>query len=110
MKRILFACVAVAIIAGAVPAASPAVDLAIKTIEAVANDPARLKLFCELNKLLQESGDKEDPAIQKQIEDLVAKLGPEFAAAWEIGDELDENSEDSQEFYGAVDALAEKCG
>lgn len=109
MKRILFACVAVAISAGAVPAASPAVELAIKTIEAVANDPARLKTFCELNKILQESGDKEDPAIQKQIEDLVAKLGPEFTAAWDIGDDLDENSEDGQEFYGAVDALAEKC-
>jgi hypothetical protein len=109
MKRFLFGCVAVAMIAGAVPAASPAVDLAIKTIEAVANDPVRLKLFCQLNKLIQDSSDKEDPAIQKQIDDLVAKLGPEFTAAWEIGDELDENSEDGQEFYGAVDSLAEKC-
>lgn len=109
MKRILFACVAVAISAGAVPAASPAVELAIKTIEAVANDPTRLKLFCELNRLLQEHGDNEDPVIQKRVEDLVAKLGSEFATAWEVGDELDENSEDGQEFYAAVDALAEKC-
>src|SRR5215510_12424609 len=75
MKRILFACVAVAIGAGAVPAASPSVELAIKTIEGVANDPARLRVFCELNRLLQDSGDKEDPVIQKQIEDLVARLG-----------------------------------
>ena len=44
-----------------------------------------------------------------QIEELVAQMGPDFSAAWDIGDELDENSEDGQEFYEAVDTLAEKC-
>jgi hypothetical protein len=109
MKRILIAGAAIVIGAGTLPAASPAVDLAIKTIESVGNDAAKLKLFCNLNKVLQDSGDKDDPAIQKQIDDLVAQLGADFSAAWDIGDELDENSPDGQEFYGAVDALAEKC-
>ena len=48
-------------------------------------------------------------SIQKQIEDLVVKIGPDFSAAWDIADELDENSADGQEFYDAVDTLAEKC-
>jgi len=109
MKRILIASAAIAIAASTVPAASPAVDLAIKTIESVGADAGKLKIFCNLNKLLQETGEKDDPAIQKQVEDLVAQLGPEFSAAWDIGDELDENSPDGQEFYGAVDSLAEKC-
>jgi hypothetical protein len=109
MKRILIAGVAMFIAAGTVPAASPAVDLAIKTIEAVGNDPAKLKTFCALSKVLQQSGEKDDPAIQKQIDDLVSQLGAEFSAAWDVGDELDENSPDGQEFYGAVDTLAEKC-
>jgi hypothetical protein len=109
MKRILIACVAIAVGAGTVPAASPAVDLAIKTIESVGADAGKLKIFCNLNKLLQDAGDKDDPAIQKQIDDLVTQLGPDFSAAWDIGDELDENSPDGQEFYGAVDTLAEKC-
>ena len=109
MKRILIVSAAIAIGAGTLPAASPAVDLAIKTIEAVGADAAKLKIFCSLNKLLQESGEKEDPAIQKQVDDLVAQLGSEFSAAWDVGDELDENSPDGQEFYTAVDALAEKC-
>ena len=109
MKRILIACVAVAVGTSTVPAASPAVDLAIKTIESVGADAGKLKIFCNLNKLLQESGDKDDAAIQKQIDDLVTQLGPDFSAAWDIGDELDENSPDGQEFYSAVDMLAEKC-
>jgi hypothetical protein len=109
MKRILIAGAAVIIGASTLPAASPAVDLAIKTIESVGADPAKLKIFCSLNKVLQESGEKDDPASQKQVDDLVAQLGADFSAAWDVGDELDENSADGQAFYGAVDALAEKC-
>src|SRR5262245_25720618 len=109
MKGSLDAGAALLIGAGTRPRSRPAVDLAIKTIESVGNDAAKLKLFCNLNKVLQDSGDKDDPAIQKQIDDLVAQLGADFSAAWDIGDELDENSPDGKEFYGAVDALAAKC-
>jgi hypothetical protein len=103
------ACAALVLGAGVVRAASPQVQLAIKAVEAVGNDPAKLKVFCQLNKLLQAAGETEDAAVQKQIEDLVAQIGPEFSAAWDIGDELDENTEDGQAFYEAVDTLAEKC-
>jgi hypothetical protein len=113
MKRIVMAslgaCAAAVMGIGSVPAASPQVDLAIKAVQAVGSDPARLKLFCEFHKLLQTVGDKEDDASQKQIEDLVAKIGPDFSAAWDVAEEIDENSEDGQEFYDAVDTLAEKC-
>ena len=49
----LGACAALVLGAGVVTAASPQVDLAIKAVEAVGNDPGKLKLFCQLNKLLQ---------------------------------------------------------
>ena len=91
-------------------AASPAGRAAIKTIEAVGADAGKLKLFCELNRLLQAHGDKEDPGdAEADRRTSSARIGPDFAAAWDIGDELDENSPDGQEFYAAVDALAEKC-
>jgi hypothetical protein len=90
-------------------AASPQVEKAIKAIDAVANDPDRLKLFCELNGVLQEAGDKEDEATSKQIDDLIARIGADFGAAWDVGDELSETSPDGQEFYAAVDNLADKC-
>jgi len=105
----LAACVAAVLGTGVATAASPQVALAIKAVQAVGNDPARLKLFCEFHKILQSVGDKEDEATQRQIEDLVTRIGPDFSAAWDIADELDENSDDGQEFYDAVDTLAEKC-
>jgi hypothetical protein len=113
MKRIVIAslgaCAAAVLGTSVAPAASPQVDLAIKAVQAVGSDPARLKLFCEFHKLLQSVGDKEDDASQRQIEDLVAKIGPDFSAAWDVAEEIDENSADGQEFYDAVDTLAEKC-
>jgi hypothetical protein len=105
----LAACAAAIMLSGAATAASPQVETAIKSVQAVGNDAGKLKLFCDLNKLLQEAGDKEDPATQKQIEDLITKIGADFGAAWDVGDELDENSPDGQAFYAAVDTLAEKC-
>ena len=109
MNRILIACAAVALGASTVPAASPQIEAAIKAIQAVASDAGKLKLFCSLNNILQAAGDNEDPAVQKQIEDIIAQIGPEFGAAWDIGDELDETSPDGMEFFAAVDTLAEKC-
>jgi hypothetical protein len=110
MNRIVIACAAaVALGAGVVLAASPQVDAAIKAIQAVGADAAKLKTFCELTSALEAAGEKEDPELQKKVDDLMAKLGPDFEAAWEVGDGLDENSADAKEFNAAVDALAEKC-
>jgi hypothetical protein len=90
-------------------AASPQVEQAIKSIQSVGTDAGRLKLFCELNELLQDAGDKEDPETSKKVEDLITRIGSDFSAAWDVGDELDENSPDGQAFYAAVDDLADKC-
>src|SRR5262245_59718994 len=111
MKRVfmLMACAAVGLGAGVASAASPQVETAIKSVQAVGADPAKLKMFCELNKLLEATGEKEDPAAQKQVEELIGKLGLDFTAAWDVGDELDEASPDGQAFYAAVDALSAKC-
>ena len=117
MKRVLMASLGVCAAAvlgtgmgtGIAPAASPQVVLAIRAVQAVGDDPARLKVFCEFHKLLQSVGDKEDEATQKQIEEMVARIGPDFSAAWDIAEEIDENSADGLEFYDAVETLAEKC-
>jgi hypothetical protein len=103
------AVIGVGVGSGSLLAASAQVDQAIKSIQTVANDAGKLKLFCELNELLQEAGDKEDAETTKKVEDLISQIGTEFSAAWDVGDELDENSPDGQEFYAAVDSLADKC-
>ena len=48
MNRILIACAAVALGAGVVLAASPEVDKAIKAVQAVGADAAKMKSFCAI--------------------------------------------------------------
>src|SRR5262245_9764930 len=111
MKRILVigagACAALLIGTHIAPAQS--MDDAVKIIESVGADAEKLKMFCELNKLVDTAGEKEDAGTEKQIEDAVEKLGPDFAAAWEVGEKADEKSADGKKFYDAVSALSEKC-
>jgi hypothetical protein len=113
------ACAAtVALGTSVVLAASPQVDGAIKTIQALGADAAKMKAFCDLVDLQPDDEDKagaaaveekEDPALAKQEDTLLTQLGADFEAAWDAGEELDENSADGKEYGAAVDALAEKC-
>ncbi|HEX5999959.1 MAG TPA: hypothetical protein VFZ16_11290 [Hyphomicrobiaceae bacterium] len=111
MKRIVMtsigACAALVIGAGILSAQT--VDEAVQIVGATGDDAAKVKLYCELNKLVQAAGDKEDEATEKQIEAAVEKLGGEFAAAWEVGEKLDDKSADAKKYYDALDALGEKC-
>src|SRR5215510_1132216 len=95
MKRVLIigvgACTA--LLVGTQLAPAQTMDEAVKIIESVGADAEKLKQFCELNKLVESAGEKEDPETEKQIEDAVEKLGPDFAAAWEVGEKADEKSE-----------------
>jgi hypothetical protein len=98
-------------------AASPKVDAAIKSIQAAVADPAKMTAFCDLIDLGGDDEDKagaavvekEDPALEKQEDSFLAQLGADFEAAWDVGEELDENSADGKEYIAAIDALAEKC-
>jgi hypothetical protein len=90
-------------------AASPAVDAAVKVFNAVAADAGKLKIFCEMSKVLEAAGDKEDPTLDAQVDGFMDQLGDDFATAWEAGEGLAENSPDAQAFEGAVEALEAKC-
>jgi hypothetical protein len=90
-------------------AASPQVEAAIKVFNAVAADAGKLKTFCEMSKVLEAAGDKEDPKVEAQVDGYIDQLGEDFATAWEAGQGLDENSPDGQAFNDAVEALEAKC-
>jgi hypothetical protein len=118
MKRILAGSVGAALLAstavsaasGPAAAASPRVAAAIEAIEAVGNDPGKLRLFCRLFDLLQDSDDKDAEAeIKQKMSEIAAGIGPEFAAAWAVSEDIDENSPDGQEYYNAIDDVADKC-
>src|SRR5437868_1228466 len=60
MKRIVLAAVAVCLAAAPAFAASPKVDAAIKTFKAVSADPAKVKTFCDMSKVMDAMGEKQD--------------------------------------------------
>jgi hypothetical protein len=65
---------------------------------------------CRLFDLLQDSDDKDAEAeIQQKMSEIAAGIGPEFAAAWAVSEDIDENSPDGQEYYNAIDDVADKC-
>ena len=110
MQRYLVAAVA-AVCLGAtmVMAASPQIEAAMKTLGALANDPAKLKLYCDLQAEIGAMGEKEDPVAEERIEGMIKQLGPEFETAWTAADTLDETSADAKEFYAFIDQIEGKC-
>src|SRR5262245_22605173 len=90
-------------------AANPKVDAAVKVFQAVAADPAKLKLFCEMAALEDKMGDKEDATIEGQIDKLAEQIGPDFASAWDLVEDTDENTTDGKVLSAALDQLDDKC-
>src|SRR5262245_10489730 len=107
--RALVAGLALCVIAAPALAASPKVESAIKVYKALAANPAKLKTFCDMSKLMEEMGDKQDAAKEAQIDRLAGQLGPDFQAAQEAGDGVDENSPDGKALFAALDDLEGKC-
>jgi len=108
--RAVIAATALCLIAAPAMAASPAIDSAVKVFKAMATDTAKMKTFCEMTKVMDKMGDKENKALEDQIDKLIDQLGPDFKTAWAAGEKLDEKSADGKAYAAALDALAEKCG
>ena len=85
------------------------VQSAITVISATASDPAKLKTYCEMSDVLDAAGDKEDNAAELKVDVYLTQLGPEFEAAWNVVDDLDEGSADGKAADDALDQLDAKC-
>jgi|SoimicmetaTmtLAB_FD_contig_31_19265724_length_524_multi_1_in_0_out_0_1 hypothetical protein len=109
MKRVVFAAVAVCLAAAPVLAASPKIDAAVKTLKAVSADPAKLKIFCDMSKVMDAAGEKADAAADAKIAGYMKQLGPDFETAWNAAEGLNETSADGKAYNGALDDLAGKC-
>ena len=109
MKRFVLAGLLACIGAAGALAADPKIEAAIKTFQAIAADPSRVKTFCEMIQVMDATGDKEDPAAEAKITGLMKQLGPDFEAAWNTADEVDEDTPDGKDYNAAMDSLADKC-
>jgi hypothetical protein len=105
----LAAAISLFLIATPALAASPKVDGALKTLQAVGADPGKLKTFCEFMDVDEKLGDKSDAALEGQMDKLLDQLGTDFKAAWETIEDTDERSPDGRALSAAVDQLEDKC-
>lgn len=110
MKQVVAAGIVLSLAAFPSLAASPKVEAAIKAFKAVSADPGKLKIFCEMQKLMDAQEEKKpDPAATAKIDGYMNQLGNEFQTAWSAGDDVEENSPDGQALGKALDDLSAKC-
>jgi len=110
MKRIVLIPAALCLTAAAALAASsPMTDAAVATFQSVAKDPGKMQLYCEMSAVMDKAGDNPDNATEAKIDGYVKQLGPEFQSAWDVGDDVDENSPDGKRLDAALDDLTNKC-
>jgi hypothetical protein len=109
MKRVVVAAAVACLGVGAVLAASPKIEAALKTFKGVAADPGKLKTFCEMDSAMEAASEKGDKAAGAKVEALMKQLGPDFLAAWNAGNDIDEKSADGKAYAKGIDTLIEKC-
>ncbi len=107
--RLIATAAGICLLAFAAQAANPKVESASKVFQSIAADPAKVKTYCEMSKVMDSAGEKPDQAIDAKIQGYMKQLGPEFEQAWDAGNELDENSEDGKTFNAALNTLSSKC-
>ena len=90
-------------------AAHPLVEAAIRVFQAVGTETFKLKTFCEFIQLDEKQGDKDDPVIEAQKDQLLNQLGVFFEVAWVLVERLEENSPDGKALHAALEQLEDKC-
>ena len=109
MSRVLIAFVAFGLCTSGALAVDPAISAAIQEFKAVGVDPAKLKIFCAMSKALDAVDERDDAAAEAAIAGYVKALGPEFEKAWEVAEDIDENTPEAQVLNAAIDELTGLC-
>jgi hypothetical protein len=107
--RALVAVLALGLLAAPAFAANPKVEAAIKTFKAIGANPAKLRTYCAMAKVIERMGEKEDQAAEAEMDRHLQELGPDFQTAWDAAEGVDENSADGKVYFAAMDELEEKC-
>lgn len=109
MKRVTSAGLTLCLLAVPALAASPKIDAAVKTFQAVGGNPGKLKTFCDMTKAMDAAGEKSTPEADAKIEGFMKQLGADFETAWNAVEGVDDNSADGKAYNTALDDLAGKC-
>jgi hypothetical protein len=109
ITRTGIACAAAYFSAGLAFAADAKIEAAAKTFRAVGADTVKLAKYCTLVKAMDALGEKANADADPKIISLVKQIGPDFEAAWNTGEGLDDQSADAKFLQAALDELDGKC-
>ncbi len=88
-------------------------DAAIRALDALEADPAKLEPFCAIVKEMSALGEGDDvksEELEVKMEEYLTSLGPAYADAWSIGEDLDPSSPEAANLDAAFDRIEQKCG
>jgi hypothetical protein len=111
MRRFIPLAVSLCLVAVPVHAASPNVEAAIATLAKLEADPTQLANFCKFSAQYDAAGEDEakNEAADRQMENFLRSLGPDYIKAWQLSEDLDPASEDAKALDAAYDRLEAKC-
>ena len=85
-------------------------------VQIITNDKAKAQAYCDLSKLsdqVEAAGQKNDTkkveTLTKQVDALVAKVGPEYSKLMDGLEEVDPDSSEAKEFMSILSGLDKLC-
>jgi hypothetical protein len=84
-------------------------------LDKISADPAKVKTYCDLNKVNQamstvdEKDEKKMTTLGEQADKLMAQLGPEYGKIMDGLDSVDENSAEGKQYAALFTGLDAKC-
>jgi hypothetical protein len=85
------------------------------TLDKISADPAKVKIYCDLNKVNQqmstvdEKDQKKMQTLGEQADKLMQQLGPDYAKIMDGLDSVDENSAEGKQYAALFTGLDAKC-
>jgi len=103
--------------AKAAPAAPGAtVPAAQKVVKAISGDKAKTQAYCDIGKLsgqIEDAEQKKDmnkiDELNKRMDEMATKLGPEYAALMVRLEDIDPDSKEAAEIGSAIETLNKLC-
>jgi hypothetical protein len=98
------------------PSATNVTTDAQKVVKIISGDKARTQTYCDIGKLgdqIEEAEQKKDmnkiDELNKKMDELATKLGPEYAALMSRLQDIDPNSKEALEVGSGLEALDKLC-
>jgi hypothetical protein len=96
--------------------AAPAVPAAQKVVKTISGDKIKTETYCDIGKLgeqIEEAEKKNDmkkiDELNKKMDDLATKLGPEYVALMGQLEDIDPSSKEGQDISSALGGLDKLC-